>query len=162
VRNARENELVSQLLAESREELARADGKASLLLAASTVVIAAALTAVLANNWRPWALANALWLVWWLGVLAGLGALAALGIAVYPRVSPSHKRNGDIVAYWGDVAGLTKGRLAKRISKTARKGDRDQDQLLAIADIVRRKYTAIRWGIWLFAAAVAVAGHYLT
>lgn len=48
-----ELKLAMQILGEAREELARADGKAGLLLAAAGVVVGALLAGLLAKDWDP-------------------------------------------------------------------------------------------------------------
>lgn len=69
--DAGEHELAKVLLAESREELTRADGKASLLLAALGIGLSAILGAVLAGNWAPFVLASPWEAIWWTGAAGG-------------------------------------------------------------------------------------------
>jgi hypothetical protein len=62
--NAVRSELPEALLEESREELGRADGKASILFAASGVVVSVLLAGAIARKWDPTELG---WfqLLWW-------------------------------------------------------------------------------------------------
>jgi hypothetical protein len=52
-RHRQTDEYARLLLAEAREELGRADQKASLLLAAASVAIAAIVTGLVGSGWKP-------------------------------------------------------------------------------------------------------------
>jgi hypothetical protein len=73
--------LVDALLNDTREELGRADGKASILLSAVGVVVSVLLAGAISRDWNPTQLASCEWL-WWLGTLSGTAAIGALGAAV--------------------------------------------------------------------------------
>src|SRR5262245_8921031 len=56
------------LLKEAREELARADSKAALLLAATGVAVGALLAGLIGGKWMPFSLDNRVEWLWWFGV----------------------------------------------------------------------------------------------
>jgi Restriction endonuclease/Pycsar effector protein len=134
------------LLAESRQELTRADGKASTLLAALGIGVSAILAAILAGDWSPFKLKEPYQGLWWAGsVCAGLSFLC-LALAVYPRVKHNSASKG--VTYFGDVAALEtvdELRAALKRSET-NAAERSVSQLHVIARLAVRKYRFIRWG----------------
>lgn len=91
-------ELGKTILREAREELARADGKASILLAAIGVVIGAIFAAILGGSWRPHHLDNNIEWLWWVGAVVGLAGATVFGSAVFPRTTYRSKRRPGIVA----------------------------------------------------------------
>jgi hypothetical protein len=155
MRRRREAELGARLLREAREELVRADGKASLLLAATTVVAATVLAAILNGEWRPARLDLCAQFVWWVGVGAGCWGLVSLAVAVYPR---TRRRRGvralGVIAFFGDIAGLDADQLASALTTTARTNSSVVDQLLRISGIAMTKYRWIRMALWSFAISL--------
>jgi hypothetical protein len=149
--------LAQDILRESREELNRADAKSALLLAASGVVISAITAGIIAGGWHPTDLARCAQWVWWLGVLAGIGGTIAFAYAVYPRTKYRGKRSHTAIAYFGDVVSTPADQLRNRLRATAGgDGDREIDQLKAVAAIVNRKYRGIQLGLWLFVASAVL------
>lgn len=148
-------ELARTILQEAREELARADGKASILLAAIGVIIGAIMAAVLGGAWHPHDLTNNIEWLWWVGTTLGLAGATAFGSAVFPRTTyRSKRRPPGIVAYFGDVVGLSELQLKQRLAETANKADTATlDQVRAISSVVDKKYRAIQVGIICIAAA---------
>ncbi len=147
--------LVESLLSDTREELSRADGKASILLSAVGVVVSVLLAGAISRDWNPTRLASFEWL-WWLGTLSGTAAIGALGAAVWPRVE--HPANKEKLTYFGHVASFNNvndlsAALDRRVS-TAPSQDRPIDQLYTVSKIVDNKYRRVRWGIGLFGAAL--------
>src|SRR5687768_12008653 len=92
--------LAEQILAESREELTRADAKASLLLAAIAIGVSAIAGAILQGAWTPYELRSPWEALWWGGALLAGGALVAFALAIWPKLK--HKSGGG-VTYFGDV-----------------------------------------------------------
>lgn len=96
------NPYPDQLLLETREELVRADGKASILLSASGVAAGVLLGAVVAGDWSPsrfdHGLAEA---IWWIGIAALALSIGLLGMAVLPRVR--HGAGRERLYYFGHV-----------------------------------------------------------
>lgn len=155
--------LAEDILRESREELARADGKSALLLAAAGVVVGAVLSAFIAGSWQPANLVLCAQLVWWLGILTGCAGIFALAYAVYPRTRYRGRRPPAVIAFYGDVVSTSDRDLRARLRSTAASnGDRLVDQLRVVAAVVDRKYRGIQLGLWLFGAcAILVAASLL-
>lgn len=152
--DAGEHELAKVLLAESREELTRADGKASLLLAALGIGLSAILGAILAGNWTPFVLASPWELIWWAGA-AGAGiALICLCIAVWPRVTHKSGRRG--VTYFGEAASFeTVDELRAALKRTETDPvERTVLQLHVISQRATHKYAFIRAGLVALGLAI--------
>lgn len=131
-----------RLLGEARDELARADAKASSALTALVAVVAVAL----ARNAPP---ATRLMLSWsWSGgLLLCAIAMILLLLAVLPRFTS--RARGDLVCYFGDVAAVrSDGELAHRLGQaTDRSHELVLRELRAVSAIVMAKYRYTRWGI---------------
>ncbi len=144
-----------RLLISSREELGRADTKASILLATAAAVIAAVVAGVVAGGWSPAMLTGWYELLWWVSTgLAGLAMLLLAG-AVYPRTAPRRDGQPTVVAYYGDVVQFNDhSALRAALERSApRDIDRLTDQIYHVSRIVRRKYRLIRDGMWTLLAA---------
>lgn len=160
-------EYIQEMLKEAREELVRADAKASLILASSGVVLGALMAGLLAGSWEPSDLGNSIEWLWWLGAaVAGYG-LYRLAKSVYPQTN----RKGEapaVLAYYGDINNVT-GDLAtlkqKLAESSAQASDRHVDQLRQVSKIVGAKYAGIKTGLLMLgvaavlcAAAVLIGG----
>lgn len=143
---ARQNaELV---LAAAREELVKADGKASFLLATCGVVFGALLAAPPDGAWTPRVLATPANWVWWAGMAAASAGVGALVYTIYPRTG----RQGTArISCFVDVLDAQDRDIIVAFSRT------DLvlllDQIRRISQIARRKYTGIKLAIWLLSAA---------
>ena len=160
-------EYVQEMLREAREELVRADAKASLVLASSGVALGALMAGLLAGSWGPSDLGNSIEWLWWLGAVAGGYGLYRLAKSVYPQTD----RKGEaptVLAYYGDINKETgdlatlKQRLAE---SSAQASDRHVDQLRQVSKIVGEKYAGIKTGLLMLgvaavlcAAAVLIGG----
>ena len=149
-------QLAEGLLKDAREELGRADGKATTLMSASGVIIGVLLAGAIAGRWNPTDLG--LWqLLWWPGTAVGLAGVVAFAAAVWPRIS--HEKPKDEVAYFGHVVQYEKvedfeaalNRAASSPSK-----DRTVDQLFVISKIVQKKYQLIQLGMKLLGVALVL------
>lgn len=164
------------LLDEGREELDRADNKASILLGAAGVVLGVFLGAAVAGDWDPTELgdtrATAIF-------LAGL-AFAALGVvrlggAVIPRIK--HDEAKEKLAYFGHVIQYQEGRWSPRRSVRQRRDaagrhklkaaireasgarfNRTVDQVWVVSHIVHRKYAHVRGALVSFTLAALLCG----
>jgi hypothetical protein len=149
--------LCGRLLAETREELVRADGKASILLAGVGVVVGAVVSGLVSSGQSPTDLdRHAQWL-FWVGTLVVCGGLVSLGAAVWPRIGAPRP---GVVQYFGDVPQYghldeLKAAIAHEAQDTL---NRDAAQLRDLAPIVMRKYRLTRFGIGLSAAGLAFCG----
>lgn len=143
------------VLTAAREELTRADGKASLLLAGAGVGGGALLAAALSGGWSPNRLSNAIEWLWWLGLLAIAAAVGYLGRAVYPRTAAKGYRPTS-VGYFGDVDAAPAGTL-EALLETSAQADRQGaiDQLKQVSRIVVAKYKDIQMALWLFAGGIS-------
>jgi len=150
--------LTRQLLAETREELNRADAKAAMLFAIFGIAFGAVLAGLIAGDWSPRHLAPGAQGVWWLGAAAAVAALVALSAAVWPRLDSKHASGR--VSYFAHVAGYrTRDALREAIERQATEdGDRPLEQLQALSGIVMTKFQLVRSGLVLYGvAAVACA-----
>lgn len=151
-------EYVEGLLKETREELVRADGKASLLFAASGVALGAILAGVINGKWAPGDLAGWATVVFGAGAAFYVGALCALGYSVWPRVRREDEtRPAD---YFGDIVNYrrieNRPALRKALERGAENPERAISQLVTISVIVWKKYVGIRVALRLFAVSLAL------
>jgi pycsar effector protein len=149
----------TSLLSNAREEIDRADAKASILLAASGVASGALLAGLIAGSWTPLKLQAAVQWAWWLGLAESATAIWCLALAVYPRERKSDPGIAGTVAYYGDILAYpTNVQLVAALHRSADANiDRIADQLRNISSIVSHKYRLIRWGMrGLFLSAVTI------
>jgi hypothetical protein len=164
------------LLRETREELAKADAKASILLAASGIALSALLTVSNKAPWYPDNLTelNARRCAWAAAALMIVGMLL-VGAAVKPRLRAKHGTT-PVVHYFGDVEAFRppwwrvwrrdtdvdeartrfSNALADLVDSDAAHA-RLVDQIWTLSHIAYRKYRFVGFGIWSFAAALALA-----
>ena len=158
-----------QLLLETREELVRADGKASILFGASGVAAGVLLGAVVAGDWSPsrfdHGLAEA---VWWTGMAVLALSIVLLGMAVLPRVR--HGEGRERLYYFGHVVQYRPktilGFPARGLSPTTEfMRDLEQspdgvgrtgDQIWVISGLVHAKYRFIRLALMSQAVGLAL------
>jgi hypothetical protein len=163
------------LLAETREELQKADNKASILLAASGIALSALLTAFAAGTWSPSHLAHRDAELWsWTSISLALIGLFFIGTAVKPRLRSKETRKealhyfGDVHAFWPrwyrshGAAGLTTARADfDKALEAASTGEnlkkRLDDQIWFLGHIAFRKYRFVNVGLWFFAISILLA-----
>ncbi|WP_182906537.1 Pycsar system effector family protein [Microbispora sp. H13382] len=136
---------------EAREELARADAKAQVLLGTVGVGLGAVAAGLLAGSWSPFDLSNAVEWLWWLGVAAAVVVLVCLSAAVYPRRGKPSAGDRGMVFYFDDAlrfpAGQQLADALRDASTTALAGV--ADEIGRVSRIVALKYRLVRWGFWL-------------
>jgi pycsar effector protein len=146
----------AMLLVETREEIDRADFKASVLLAGVGVATGTLLAGLLEGSWTPWMLPGYVQWIWWVGVAAGSAGIWSLARAVYPRIRRHGEALPEFVGYFGDI-------LAFRDAEDLITALRDStevrisliaDQLVQVSIIVDRKYRMVRVGMWLLLVAI--------
>jgi hypothetical protein len=150
----------AELLTQAREELNRADAKASILLAGVGVALGAVVGTIVTKGWSPFQLPIYRAFVWWAGAAAIAAGSVALLAAVYPRRRQLGESCGAGVRYFGyyfDVAGA---RSAAEVAATIRQSAARElelvaEQLLQVSLIVDRKYRLVRWAMWMLAAGVS-------
>lgn len=138
------------LLSEARDELTRADLKASILLAASGVGASSILAGMISSTWSPLLLRTPWNLIWILGACLGLAGIGALAWAIYPRTSRGRDDEGQLF-YFRQAAGV---RSVEELTAELRKSSldafrRSADQLWRVSQVVSSKYRGVRVGIWL-------------
>lgn len=170
------------LLDEGREELDRADSKASLLLGGSSVALGAFLGAALGGEWTPGKLHYhpATEWVFWIGVTFAAFGVFLLAWAVLPRTR--HVGDRHQLAYFGHVVKFRERGVAlrrdtrKKKVDTAKKNltdaicrasagsfERTVDQVWTVSMIVQKKYRRIRYGLFCYGiAAVLCTGAVIT
>ncbi|MFC4492918.1 Pycsar system effector family protein [Streptomyces ovatisporus] len=97
-----------RLLAELRQEVARADTKASVLAGAQGVTAAAAVGFLGGEGWHPSSLSPAAQAVWWTGASCFLVSLCSLLLAVVPRYRSGSWQPGTPVTYFGDICSASR------------------------------------------------------
>lgn len=148
------------LLDRTRQELDRADAKATTLLAGLGVGVGAALAGIFAGAWSPRDLLILGAIGWWIGSATALMGVLQLVYAVYPRTTPPVEGRPVPAAYYGDIVDAhdKKMDVSDKIRQAgAREFDALADQILQISLIVRKKYKGIRRGIWWVSVGVAIA-----
>jgi hypothetical protein len=158
-----------RLLAESREELARADGKASILFGAFGVAAGVLLGAVVGGTWSPAhfdrGIAECLW---WVGIAGASLSILLLGLAVLPRIR--HGEGRERLYYFGHVVQYRPrtwlGFPAQGIAPTEEffrdlrnppdSLRRSGDQIWVISGLVQTKYRLIRLALASQAAGIGL------
>ncbi|WP_324789843.1 Pycsar system effector family protein [Streptomyces sp. H51] len=144
--------LARVLLSEAREELAKADNKAGLLLASLGAALTALLGAIGSGVIAPRQYAVVPQLLLWVGCAACAPALVLLGLAVTPRLGDPRSSRTHC---FGDARTAMS---AAQLERTVRRTDpvsRDLRQLAALSRTAWTKYRCIRqalvWGTAFFA-----------
>jgi hypothetical protein len=162
----------NDLLRETRDELAKADAKASILLAASGIAASAFVTVGNGGTWYPENLADHVARVFaWAAIGLTLAGIVTVGMAVKPRMRARH----DVIGpphYFGDVEGYRppwwkiRARATKlRTQRTKFRNDlestsmpelreRVDDQIWTLSHIAYRKYWLVSLGMRLYGLAL--------
>ena len=162
------------LLRETREELQKADSKASILLAATGIAYSALLSALIANTWTPNHLHHAdARLSIWVAIAFGVVSILLLGAAVKPRLRTKGAANG-IPYHFGDVDSFWPSRRPRNTYDTRRQqakanfmaslaaatpddySHRLDDQIWFLGHIAQRKYRFISLSLWFLTVATAL------
>jgi hypothetical protein len=150
-------EHVGRLLAETREEVTRADTKASIVLAGAGILVGILLTGLVTGDVS---VAGSRWYVGLLAWIAGavlVGGVGVLGSAVYPRTGTpqaGHARwFAEIKQYRNDDGGFVRA-----VETDQADGMRDLHQAFKLAEIVDRKYQLTKVGMWLLGVGFVATG----
>jgi hypothetical protein len=148
---------LADLLANTRDELSRGDSKASLILAASGVIIGALVGGIASSGWRPTSLGVFEQVLWWAGVGAAAAGLFLTAASVYPRTGRRGTPHAELPAYYGDVATYPDIESFRQALDTAPDpSGRLIHQVYVLSMIVQRKYVHLRRGmLCLLVATVA-------
>ncbi|SOD63245.1 hypothetical protein SAMN06297387_109188 [Streptomyces zhaozhouensis] len=140
--------LAEQLLNEVRVEIARADSKAALLVAALGLGTGLFGGMVANGGWSPGALSTLGQVLWWLGLAALFLALTAFLLAVAPRL-PGGWVPGEPLTYFGDIdRAARRGELREALAATGgAPRDRLAKALAANSRIATGKLRWVRFGL---------------
>jgi hypothetical protein len=152
------SEHVRQLLQETREELAKADNKANILLASTGIAVGVGLAGLMTGDVSISRLHNSVEWLCWVGAAALVAAIVLLSLAVKPRLEAASRSRAH---YFGDFAECASvGALIESLqSQDAAPDHRNASQLLILSKIAVRKYshTAKAFPLLAFSLA-AIAG----
>ncbi|GAA4141111.1 Pycsar system effector family protein [Streptomyces griseoincarnatus] len=145
-------QVCERLLADLRTEIARADSKAAVLVAALGITAGVFSGLLAGRDWSPDALSAVAAVVWWAGTLALALSLPALLLAVLPRYRSGSWAPGQPLSYFGDIRrAVEAGRLDTALADT------EADPLAALTTaltetsrIAWRKHQWIRAGLITF------------
>ena len=150
---------LDRLLQMTMDEITRADAKAATLLAGILAAGGAALAAVIATRGSAFTVSLVASTLWSLGIVSAAGAIAALLVALYPRIG---KRwvNAQHISYFGEVVRLSS---LDHLLEAVETGDvfcraDIAAQLWRVSHIAQAKYRAITIGISCSALALACWG----
>ena len=144
---------VRRLLDETREEVSRADTKASIVLAGSGVVVGILLTGLVTGDVDLKGEGGIVSVLAWIAGVLLVGGVGFVGSAVYPHTKgaePGHARWFAEIAQYEDEATLAEAAQADQAD-----GGRDLHQARVLAVIVARKYRLTKFGMWLLAIGFA-------
>lgn len=150
--------LCRTMLAESREELTRADAKASILLGSVGIFFSVIFAGMMSGPWTPSKMGAPYSTLFYVGIAVGIAGLVSLGWSIMPRVKNA-RRKGE-VAYFGDVVSCADAaELHDCLEKTAacHSSSRSERQLHAVSRIVHRKYLWIRVSLVCLFVSVALS-----
>lgn len=151
-------EAAVRLLDDLRSEIARADHKASVLVAALGMT-AGVISALLAGRgWSPGALSPPGEITWWSGTSALGLALSALLLAVLPRYARSRWAPGAPLSYFGDIQrAVRQGRLAQALAESELAPAASlMAALTENSRIAARKHQWIRTGLLAYCAGAVL------
>ncbi|MFF1273709.1 Pycsar system effector family protein [Streptomyces marokkonensis] len=145
-------QLCERLLADLRTEIARADSKAAVLVAALGITAGVFSGLLAGRNWSPDTLSAAGAAVWWAGTSALALSLFALLLAVLPRYRSGTWVQGQPLSYFGDIQRAVRaGRLDTALADT--EADPVAGLTAALTETSRiawRKHQWIRTGLIAF------------
>jgi Pycsar effector protein len=148
----------STLLSEARDELTRADQKASILLAAAGVAVGAVVAGMMASGWTPGVLGPPWWLTWSAGAALSLLGIASLLLAVYPRTQQGRDDEAQLFYFRHAAKIATVDDLVRELRRSSEHTfTRSADQLWRVSKVVEAKYTHLRRAIWLLSVGGLVA-----
>ncbi|MFF9205520.1 Pycsar system effector family protein [Streptomyces sp. NPDC014986] len=145
-------QLCERLLADLRTEIARADSKAAVLVAALGITAGVFSGLLAGRDWSPDTLAATGAAVWWAGILSLALSLFALLLAVLPRYRGGTWSPGMPLSYFGDIQRAVRaGRLDAALADT--EADPVSALTTALTETSRiawRKHQWIRTGLIAF------------
>lgn len=144
----------SELLAETREEIVRADTKAAILFTAFGIAVAAVLAGLIAGDWSPNDLDRGATAVFWVGGGSAVVSFLALGYALWPRMK--HKQADGPAGYFLKIREYDDlDALRTALKRSAESDDRPVEQLKVVSDIAWNKFVGIRIAMLLYGFGLA-------
>jgi hypothetical protein len=146
-------EYAGLLLAETREDLGRADTKVSVLLSTAGIIASIVTGAIAAGHWRPTQLALWAQVIWWCGVGVASVGIVALASAIAPRIR--HPEDKSALRYFAHAAQFESLEDLMDALKAVddQTGSLTGSQLWLLSKILVRKYVLIRFALISFGAA---------
>lgn len=136
---------------ETREELDKADGKATTLTSIVGLILGIFLAGAVAGGFSPKRFSYSLDWLFWIGLGLALAAETALCAAIFPRIKPRTPK--ELLRYFVHVAEFkTKESFRSALPHVDTEYDRLADQVYDLSRVVVRKYSLIRLGIFTLAA----------
>ncbi|MFG3228394.1 Pycsar system effector family protein [Kitasatospora sp. NPDC048194] len=144
------------LLAELRTEIARADSKAAVLVAALGVIVGTLGGLLTSNGWAPHQLSVPARILLAAGGLGIAVSLVSLLLAVLPRYGRSSWRPGRPLGYFGDIRrAAEQGLLAEALAESEQLAAEAVRTALAENSLIAsRKHSWVRVGILAFGAGL--------
>ncbi|MEU7055137.1 Pycsar system effector family protein [Streptomyces sp. NPDC046197] len=144
--------LCERLLSELRGEIARADSKASVLVAALGMTAGVFSGLLAGRKWTPAALSGVGTVLWWAGAVCLALSLFALLLAVLPRYRSGTWAPGEPLSYFGDIQqAVRQGHLETALADTERHPAAGLTRALTeTSRIAARKHQWIRVGLVAF------------
>lgn len=145
-------QLCERLLADLRTEIARADSKASVLVAALGMTAGVFSGLLAGRNWNPASLSTFGTVVWAAGAASLVLSLFALLLAVLPRYRSEPWAPGQPLSYFGDIQQAVRlGQLEAALADTRRDPTAALTSALTeTSRIAARKHQWIRTGLIAF------------
>ncbi|MFF7252771.1 Pycsar system effector family protein [Streptomyces microflavus] len=145
-------ETATRLLADLRAEIARADSKAAVVVAALGMSGGVLSGVLVGRDWSPDRLSRTGTCLWWVGTAVLTIALLFLLMAVLPRYRVSTWAPGSPLTYFGDIQrAVRQGRLPEALTVTERLPMASLlTALTETSRIATRKHQWIRAGLVAF------------
>ncbi|NEB38665.1 Pycsar system effector family protein [Streptomyces sp. SID14515] len=145
-------ETATRLLADLRAEIARADSKAAVVVAALGMSGGVLSGVLVGRDWTPDHLSRTGTCLWWVGTAVLTVALLFLLMAVLPRYRVSTWTPGSPLTYFGDIQrAVRQGRLPEALAVTERLPMASLlTALTETSRIATRKHQWIRAGLLAF------------
>jgi hypothetical protein len=152
-------ELARRMLEETRADVAHADQKASVLLAALGIGFGTLVAGQFSGDWNPSSLSACGQSVWWAGIAAAVSSIVIAALAVWPRYSLTGLPQYGIT-YWGHVRAFDSAHALEAALEEQDVSDlgRTTHQLWSLSRIVLTKYRCIRSALLLAAASGLLLG----
>ncbi|MEU8503612.1 Pycsar system effector family protein [Streptomyces brevispora] len=145
-------ETATRLLADLRIEIARADSKAAVVVAALGMSSGVICGVLVSSDWTPGHLSPPGAAVWWVSAVILAVSLLALLMAVVPRYRVSDWAPGDPLTYFGDIQrAVRQNRLPQALAETEQLPMNSLlSALTETSRIATRKHQWIRAGLVAF------------